>query len=205
MYGITTMFANKTEDALLSGAKTMVWTIIQQLEKSTQWVDNNQRQMTILCREQCLRFCWALWFLSRLFSTSSPTSCQMPKHLCMCICFPLSSAHRPHFAEAFILSISVQRVLGYSQVSSERKDLFCCFGSPVSVGSLGKGWGSSTAHLCLGLVWPLSCGHASLHCSTLLWDSFYAVWYDICPFHLKKNKKKPFTLHLLLSLGTEPA
>lgn len=132
-----------------------------------------------------------LWFLSRLFSTNSPTSCH--KHVCMCICLPLSSEHRPHFAKAFILPVSVQKVPGYRQVSSERKDLFCCFGSPVSVGSLGKGWGGSTAHLCLGLVWPLSCGRASLHCSTLLWDSFYAVWYDICPLPLKK-KNFPFAL-----------
>lgn len=43
-------------------------------------------------------------------------------------------------------------VPGYSQVSGGRKVLFCCFGSPVSVGSQGKGWSGSTTHLCLGLV-----------------------------------------------------
>jgi len=37
-------------------------------------------------------------------------------------------------------------VPGYSQVSVGRKDLFCCSGSPVSVGSHGKGWSGSTTH-----------------------------------------------------------
>lgn len=85
-------------------------------------------------------------------------------------------------------SPSVRPVLmvpGYRQVSGRRKDLFCCFGSPVSVGSQGKGWGGSTTHLCLRLIWPLSCGHAPLHCSVLLRDSFYTVGYDIwCPLPL---------------------
>lgn len=96
-----------------------------------------------------------------------------------------------HFVSVFLLCIGltlpwpffspslwpVLMVLGYRQVSGRRKDLFCCFGSPVSVGSQGKGWGGSTTHLCLRLVWPLSCGHASLHCSALLWDSFDTVWH----------------------------
>lgn len=77
-------------------------------------------------------------------------------------------------------------VPGFRQVSGRRKDLFCCFGSPVSAGSQGKGWGGSTTHLCLRLVWPLSCGHTPLHWSALLWDSFYTVWYDIrCPLPLE--------------------
>lgn len=81
---------------------------------------------------------------------------------------------------------SVLMVPGYRQVSGRIKDLFCCFGSPVSVGSQGKGWGGSTTHLCLRLVWPLSCGHAPLHYSALLWDSFCTVWYDIwCPLPLE--------------------
>lgn len=98
-----------------------------------------------------------------------------------------------HFVSVFLLRIGltslwpffspslrpVLMVPGYSQVSGRRKDLFYCVGSPVSRGSQGKGWGGSNTHLCLGLVWPLSCVHAPLHCSALQWDSFYTVWYDI--------------------------
>lgn len=95
-----------------------------------------------------------------------------------------------HFATAFLLSLSLRPVLmvpGYSQVSGRRKDLFCCLGSPVSVGSQGKGWGGSTAHLCLGLVWPNS--HVSTLRSTALpcygtLSTLCAMTFDV-PFHYK--------------------
>lgn len=52
-------------------------------------------------------------------------------HIGLTLLWPLfSSSLRP-----------VLMVPGYSQVSGGRKNLFCCFGSPVSVGSQGKGWG----------------------------------------------------------------
>lgn len=93
----------------------------------------------------------------------------------------------------------VLMVPGYRQVSGRRKDLFCCFGSLFSVGSQGKGWGCSTTHLCLGLVGPLSCVHAPLHCSELLWDSFYTVWYDIwCPLLLEILYLRIFSAYLSL-------
>lgn len=52
----------------------------------------------------------------------------------------------PHFAMAFLLNFSAHCAVvpGFSQVSGGRMDLFCCFGSPISVGSHGKGWGGST-------------------------------------------------------------
>lgn len=116
-----------------------------------------------------------------------PFKCQnMYLYLHFVSVFPLCiglTLLRPFFSPSLC---PVLMVPGYSQVSGRRKDLFCCFGSPVSAGSQGKGWGGSTTHLCLRLVWPLSCGHAPLHCSALHWDSFYTVWYDIwCPLPLE--------------------
>lgn len=104
-------------------------------------------------------------------------------------CFCLSTLYGLTLLWPFF-SPSWMMVPGYRQVSSRRKDLFCCFGSPVSVGSQGKGWGGYTTHLCLGLVWPLSFGHAPFHCSALLWDSFYTAWYDIrCPLPLEIHSR----------------
>ena len=77
----------------------------------------------------------------------------------------------------------------YRQVSGRRKDLFCCFGSPVSVGSQGKGWGGSTTHLCLGLVWPLSCGHAPLLCPAIGLFLHCVLWHLMSP-----SIRNPFPL-----------
>lgn len=99
-----------------------------------------------------------------------------------------------HFTAAFLLSLSLRpvlMVLGYSQVSGRRKDLFCCFGSPVSVGSQGKGWGGSTAHLCLGQVWPtLMCPRsAPLLCPAMGLFLHCVLWHLMSP-----SIRNPFPL-----------
>lgn len=145
--------------------------------------------MDILSTEQCARLCGKEVFSSNVvfywfykFLSNART--------CICICILFLSwlcsglaLLWPFFSPSLWPALMVP---GFRQVSGRRKDLFCCFGSPVSAGSQGKGWGGSTTHLCLRLVWPLSCGHAPLHWSALLWDSFFTVWYDIrCPLPLE--------------------
>lgn len=90
-----------------------------------------------------------------------------------------------HFVSVFLLctglallwpffSPSLRPVLmvqGYRQVSGRRKDLFYCSGSPVSVGSQGKGWLHYSPLSMTGLttlMWPhstaLSCYGLFLRC-----------------------------------------
>lgn len=80
--------------------------------------------------------------------TGFPNSLEIAKHLSVSCFMFHSPLCCPHFALAFLLNFSAPCAVvpGYSQVSGGRMDLFCCFGSPISVGSHGKGWGGSTTH-----------------------------------------------------------
>lgn len=140
-------------------------------------------------------------FLVRLFSTASPNSCQMQKRVSV---FAFVSVFLFRVGLILLCPLfspslhSVLMVPGYSQVSGERKDLFCCFGSPVSLGSQGTGWGSSTTHLCLGqvwlLMWPCS---APLLCPAI-WVFSTLCGMTFVSFHLKTF---PFALWLFLFPG----
>lgn len=74
-------------------------------------------------------------------------------------------------------------VPGYRQVSGRIKDLFCCFGAPVSVGSQGKGCSGSTTNLCLetGLTTLMCPRSVALPCygtlSTLCGRTFDVPFY----------------------------
>lgn len=165
--GTIAVFANVIEDILVFGAVTIVAaiaaTVLMSLEKVhatreneiTLWLDK-QEQKNILCTEQCVYFsgtvvisssgCFQLVF-------RIPFKCQnmyLYLHFVSVsrFCIGLTLLW-PFFSHSLCPALVVP---GYRQVSGRRKDLFCCFGSLVSVGSQGKGWGGSTTHLCLRLI-----------------------------------------------------
>jgi len=145
-------------------------------------------------------------FQAKFFPTGSLNYFQMPKHRSLsAFCFRLCTLCIGFTLLWLFFSPSrcpVPMVPGYRQVSGRRKDLFCCFQPPVSVGSHGEGVGwlhhSPLSRTGLTtLMWPRS---APLLCSAMGLSLCCVVGHRTSPF-----TRNPFPLHFKCFIFLAPA